>query len=460
MQSNIGKWIFLTGAVLVGISVFGIFISVISPVFSLLGFLGAALLSLSSGFTIAEIEAMNFTRILALTKIQLVTGLGSLISYVGGLLGYDAAAIQSTFATNGLAISIWSYLTGVDAAIIKESGFLAALYTRVTGQGLATAATMTEAEVMAASSPAFLAWSASQDVAAASTATFTGTIWAMAESLWANPLTGPILIAVGAITALVAGIYYLGEAWGWWSDLWTMGQAVWSGMVYGFQQLYIALTPIGQIIYGYLLPAWNALVSLGQQIYSALLPAYQAIVNFFNLFNAANAQTALITIWNALVGAAQQLYTALIPVGSAITWLWNMFWNSPLPEIVTFVLMQLAPITDLIAIVYELGKAWGWWKDIGGALNQVWGAVIWTAQGLWSILVTIGNLLYSGFMAAWNGVIVIWNALVVIGQGLWNVLTQIGNVSSGGISTAWNSLVSVLRRAWCPLEHEYSGFLR
>ena len=86
---------------------------------------------------------------------------------------------------------------------------------------------------------------------------------------------GPIALVIGALVALGVAIYEVGKAFGWWSDLGTMFEAITAGaqqMWNAFMSNEYVIQAIDMIKQG-LTDAWNAIVGFGQAIMSALTGA-------------------------------------------------------------------------------------------------------------------------------------------------------------------------------------------
>ena len=83
---------------------------------------------------------------------------------------------------------------------------------------------------------------------------------------------GPVALVIAALVALGVAIYEVGKAFGWWSDLGTMFEAITAGaqqMWNAFMSNEYVIQAIDMIKQG-LTDAWNAIVGLGQAIMSAL----------------------------------------------------------------------------------------------------------------------------------------------------------------------------------------------
>lgn len=79
-----------------------------------------------------------------------------------------------------------------------------------------------------------------------------------------------------------------------------------------------------------------------------------------------------------------------------------------------------AAIGALIFVVYELGKAWGWWKDISTMIDAIKAGVM----RLWAAFVNNPNVVgtINGIKAAWNGLLQFFSPLISFFQGIWNQL--------------------------------------
>ena len=86
---------------------------------------------------------------------------------------------------------------------------------------------------------------------------------------------GPVALVIAALVALGVAIYEVGKAFGWWSDLGTMFEAITAGaqqMWNAFMSNEYVIQAIDMIKQG-LTDAWNAIVGFGQAIMSALTGA-------------------------------------------------------------------------------------------------------------------------------------------------------------------------------------------
>ena len=137
---------------------------------------------------------------------------------------------------------------------------------------------------------------AGEGVAAAGASTG---FWALAAAVIGA--TWPILLAVGAAAAFVYAIYEVGKAFGWWTDVSSMLDAVWAG-INRLWSAFINHPDVQSFIQG-LSDVWNSLVSSVQSV-------GQAILEFFGINESGNFDIVA-TIINT-VGAAWEGFKGIL----------------------------------------------------------------------------------------------------------------------------------------------------
>lgn len=234
--------------------------------------------------------------------------------------------------------------------------------------------------------------------------TITGAISGAGSSLMALA-TGPVGIAVAAIALLAIGIYEAGKAFGWWSDVGTMLDAMKAGVM----SLWEAFTSNPYVIQAIdlirqgLTDAWNAIVGFGQAIMTALsgasggqfdilsfmiqnlntvlsvvgplvILAIQGIIQYFrNLYNAA------VIIWpyvSSAISTAMSIATGVVNAGRGVFQGLQGVWNS-----LSGTVQSMA--STISGALSSAGSAWNSFKStvmaavqpILDAANQVGDAV-------------------------------------------------------------------------------------
>ena len=107
------------------------------------------------------------------------------------------------------------------------------------------------------------------------------------------------------------------------------------------------------------------------------------------------------------------------------------------------ILLIAAAIAALIAVVYEVGKAFGWWTDVGSMIDAIWAGIqrLWSAfinhpdvqaaiemisgalSTLWSWITQAGQAILSFFGVANSGEFDIVRALIDAVGAAWNAVT-------------------------------------
>ena len=142
---------------------------------------------------------------------------------------------------------------------------------------------------------------------------FTASLWPAITASWA--LLAPWLPFIAAAVVIVAAIYEIGKAFGWWSDASSMMDAIWAGI----QRLWDAFInhPDVQALIQGITDAWNWLVP-------AVTGVVNAIMDFFGITTDGQFDFVRMAIDN--IGLAWQIMTApLRLVISLVQWAIGIF---------------------------------------------------------------------------------------------------------------------------------------
>lgn len=205
--------------------------------------------------------------------------------------------------------------------------------------------------------------------------------------------TGPVGIAIAAIVALAIAIYEIGKAFGWWSDLGTMFEAISAGaqqMWNAFMSNQYVIQIIDMIKQG-LTDAWNAIVQFGQAVMTAL--------------GGAGGD------FDILSWAINGLQTVLNAVGPVVAF------------IIQAMIQQFRNIYAVGQIIWPYLTA-----IISGAIGVIRGII-------------------AGAMGIWSGLQSAWRTLQSVGASVFGALSSI--VSSAG--SAWNGFKSTVMGAIQPI---------
>lgn len=345
------------------------------------------------------------------TDPQHGNGLGQIMI---GILG-----IGSAFMT--LAPSIAPTLQAFDMIVGKGKGLLQFLGLLEAEEGALTLATLRESIASKASAAA--KWIAGAATAAYSTIVgiLTGeiTLVSAATAVWNAILDmNPIMLVVIAIIALVAAIYEVGKAFGWWSNVQEMLDAIWSGI----QRVWEAFInhPDVQAAIQKISEAWT-------WVSNAIMGVINSILQFFGVATGGEFDAVAVVI-DILSVAFQLLTTNIRLVISVMEFLYPYFlefYEGVLVPLGEFLVSTFAPIWDVISQV--LTVVWSTVMQITDAFNQFM-----TGQ------IDLPNLL----LGIWGLLQQMWlQILMIIAQAVFNFAMQ---VLQGAIQAGANMLNGVI----------------
>ena len=280
-----------------------------------------------------------------------------------------------------------------------------------------------------------------------------------ASALWA--MVAPLLpfIAIGAAIAII--IYEIGKAFGWWTDVGSMLDAIGAGL----QRLWNAfinhpdVQAAIQIISGALQTLWSWIQQAGQ-----------AVLEFFGITESGNfdiVATVIQTIgglWEAFKGTLLSVIGVVTSVYNTINWVFTTIWS-----IVGPIVMQL------IGLVQGLIGAFNNFKNGQLSLPQL---VMTVLTLLWNtyknIFTYIGNLvlkfgrmlLARGLSAARGFVMAIVNWVRQLPSRVYSLLIQVVSRIRSGIqawitaaSTKVSSLITAITSPFSGVAGAISGAL-
>jgi len=103
------------------------------------------------------------------------------------------------------------------------------------------------------------------------------------------------------------------------------------------------------------------------------------------------------------------------------------------------ILAIIAAIGLLVVAIYEIGKAFGWWTDIGSMLDAIWAGI----QRLWSAFIN-----HPDVQAVIQGLTDAWNALISAIGWAWNAILEFFGVATGGEFDIVRALIEAIGTAW------------
>lgn len=256
----------------------------------------------------------------------------------------------------------------------------------------------------------------------------------------------PLLPFIAIATAVVVAIYEIGKAFGWWSDVHSMVEALRAGIM----KLWDAFinSPHVQATIEALAGAWDAVcdalqpvIEWAQQVWQELIPPgtnFDIVQTIINLFGWLGDKLAWLVgfvrnCWDAFNNFREQLGPfgdSLLLIGSPLLFLISIFlklWG---------VLQNLGPIIQRVK---------DWFSDtFGEASASVSGyidEIISYLQPLIDFLKELGGFLIGEFMASWNAFMEIINVVSSSVGQLVNIFQMFmdGQISlTTALSMIWN----------------------
>ena len=218
--------------------------------------------------------------------------------------------------------------------------------------------------------------------------------------------------------------------------------------------------------------AWQVLsITLGNLLESVLLPITPAIVGVIT--GITDMINGFKDAWNGLPDFAQ-LGIGIGVVATAIGLVALVLWTTYIPAwwaaatatwaaiapILPIVLAVAAVIGLLVVAVYEVGKAFGWWTDVGSMIDAIWAGL----QRLWNAFINHPDV-QAAIAAISSALSTLWSWIQQAGQA---ILEFFGVSTSGdfdivralidGIGVAWQVLTGHIRAGIQVVQMIISGF--
>ena len=147
----------------------------------------------------------------------------------------------------------------------------------------------------------------------------------------------------------------------------------------------------------------------------------------------------------SVVGAAAAAFALAVPAYMAVSGAITLLTATAIPA-ATALWAMVAPLLPFIAIgaavvliIYEIGKAFGWWTDVSSMLDAI-GAGL---QRLWSAFINHPDV--QGFLSA---LAIAWNWLVPAVTGVVNAVLRFFGVSSSSNFDFVRALINAIGYAW------------
>ncbi|PKL68946.1 MAG: hypothetical protein CVV28_02195 [Methanobacteriales archaeon HGW-Methanobacteriales-1] len=281
----------------------------------------------------------------------------------------------------------------------------------------------------------------------------------LAGAVWSAML--PLLPFIALGVALGAVFYFVGQRFGWWTDLGSMAGVIWTGLTGIFQTLWSTLSGFIGWVSGVAVNVWNALTSsfygsdgkflglvqgfqnLGGMIWNAIQPGLYALPG--QLWGFFTSLPGIITS----VLTAQSNANASI-AGAIVGWFTSVDWMGVLESGLTF-LASINPITLITrllfgdaaadaAISFAVGSIMGFITSVGGFLSGLYSAVAPVAGGIVSALQPIICIILGcspGIVPALQS---LYSWFTSIFGSIWSFLGPIAGMITNGLRGIWGAL--------------------
>ena len=141
----------------------------------------------------------------------------------------------------------------------------------------------------------------------------------------------------------------------------------------------------------------------------------------------------LASIATGVYGTIVGIVTGEIGLAEAAT----MAWNAVLA--MNPVVWVIAALVALVAIIYEVGKAFGWWKDVGGMIDAIWAGI----NKLWNAFINHPDV-QAAISAISGAISVLWGWIQQAGQAIMDFF----GISTGGDFDIVRALIDGIGNAW------------
>ncbi|HEM6387712.1 TPA: PblA [Streptococcus suis] len=268
----------------------------------------------------------------------------------------------------------------------------------------------------------------------------------------------PIMLVVGAIAALVAGLVWFftqtetGREM--WSNFIEWAQNAWEGIGEFFSNLWQSITEGAIDLWNGIVDTWNHAVEIVKNVWSS-------ISEFFtNLW--ADVQTTAIEAWNTFVQGVMMVVQPFIDtfmqywtaMSDGLSQMWEgvkMFFQGAWEFIKAIFMGAVLIILDIVTGNFgRLGADLDLiWESIKSAITMVWDGIKTYFSGVIDAIVAFGTTYFENFK---NLLSAIWEGVKSAAQGAWDwIKTTVSNLITSLIDWArstWDGFKNFLSSLW------------
>lgn len=268
----------------------------------------------------------------------------------------------------------------------------------------------------------------------------------------------PIMLVVGAIAALVAGLIWFftqtetGREM--WSNFIEWAQNAWEGMGEFFSNLWQSITEGAINLWNGIVDTWNHAVEIVKNVWSS-------ISEFFTTLWA-DIQAVAIEAWNTFVQGVMMVVQPFIDtfmqywtaMSDGLSQMWEgvkMFFQGAWEFIKAIFMGAVLIILDIVTGNFgRLGADLDLiWESIKSAITMAWEGIKTYFSGVIDAIVAFGTTYFENFK---NLLSAIWEGVKSAAQGAWDwIKTTVSNLITGLIDwarSAWDGFKNFLSTLW------------
>lgn len=198
-----------------------------------------------------------------------------------------------------------------------------------------------------------------------------------------------------------------------------------SGALSGFATIAPSLSPA--------LQAFDTLVGKGKKVlqFLGLMKAEEGALTAAMIYNsiASKVSAAAHAIYGGIVG----VLTGEITLVSAATAVWSAILS------MNPIMLVVLAIIALIAVIYEVGKAFGWWSNVSEMLGAIWAGI----NRLWSAFINHPDV-QAAIQAISGAMQWLWSCI----SGAVKAIMEFFGVSTGGDFDVIGAIITGIGQAW------------
>ena len=142
---------------------------------------------------------------------------------------------------------------------------------------------------------------------------------------------------------------------------------------------------------------------------------------------------SVVTVATTLYASIVGVLTGEIGLVAAATAVWNaILAMNP-------IMLVVIALIALVAIIYEVGKAFGWWSNVQGMMSAIWDGI----NRIWQAFIN-----HPDVQAVISAITGAWNALIGAITGAWNAVMEFLGLNTSGDFDVVATIINGVGQAW------------